>query len=45
MLLMLLLMLMARDGRDSPLKYTLGAQLAGDDVARDGRDSPLKYTP
>ncbi len=34
----------ARDGRDSPLKYTARGRGYGVAVARDGRDSPLKYT-
>ena len=33
--------LRARDGRDSPLKYTQSYPMSR---ARDGRDSPLKYT-
>ncbi len=34
----------ARDGRDSPLKYTTRNATLSFDPARDGRDSPLKYT-
>ena len=34
----------ARDGRDSPLKYTDEIPEAYIQEARDGRDSPLKYT-
>jgi len=34
----------ARDGRDSPLKYTVGRRKNMKHKARDGRDSPLKYT-
>ena len=34
----------ARDGRDSPLKYTLSIRCIIEPRARDGRDSPLKYT-
>ena len=34
----------ARDGRDSPLKYTAEAMKEVLHEARDGRDSPLKYT-
>src|ERR1700733_10899652 len=34
----------ARDGRDSPLKYTIFIDEVFPIGARDGRDSPLKYT-
>ena len=34
----------ARDGRDSPLKYTEDGCRLLEIGARDGRDSPLKYT-
>jgi hypothetical protein len=36
---------MARDGRESPLKYTPAGGDGDEDDARDGRESPLKYTP
>ncbi len=36
---------LARDGRDSPLKYTYFERTLHHADARDGRDSPLKYTP
>ena len=35
---------LARDGRDSPLKYTNPVAASQPATARDGRDSPLKYT-
>ena len=35
---------LARDGRDSPLKYTENTPMKVKITARDGRDSPLKYT-
>ena len=34
----------ARDGRESPLKYTARCAFAFRLIARDGRESPLKYT-
>jgi hypothetical protein len=34
----------ARDGRESPLKYTGYKSGTIQDAARDGRESPLKYT-
>ena len=38
------LLLTARDGRDSLLKYTENDAAYSEDMARDGRDSLLKYT-